>query len=264
MTDEVFEIDASALRMTTLKTIFDADAAAKQYRIVTAYAYSFALRAISADNRAACNSFIDFAIDTAGKGKDQKLADRLQQRKALFDAEIAFSEGQEKLRSNPSDPAANLVVGKHTCLESGDWQGGLRMLAQCNDAKWKEVAELELAPPSTPDDMVTLAARLYDLAASERGWVRDAILLHASDWYRKAIPNLKGLKYAIAKATAESRLAEIKRVDLKPTPPAVQGLLFDPDCAVYGSLRCKPLGGIARAKGATRATEAQLGPHYIG
>ena len=47
------------------------------------------------------------------------------------------------LKTNPTDPEANLVVGKYHCFVKDEWEKGLPMLLKGNDAALKELATAE-------------------------------------------------------------------------------------------------------------------------
>jgi hypothetical protein len=90
------------------------------------------------------------------------------------------------LRSDPNDAEANLAVGKFFCVQRGDWQRGIPLLALGSDAAWNAAAEAELATAATPDDLIRTGNAWWDLAQTRTGREREACLLRAGAWYREA------------------------------------------------------------------------------
>ena len=48
-----------------------------------------------------------------------------------------LTDAQNKLKTNPDDPAANLAVGQWLCFERRDWKQGLQHLAKCSSPALK-------------------------------------------------------------------------------------------------------------------------------
>jgi formylglycine-generating enzyme required for sulfatase activity len=129
---------------------------------------------------------------------------------------------RETLRASPDDAAANLAVGCWLSFERGDWEQGLPHLAKSSSAALKAVAAEELgSPPKDADAQVRLADAWWALAEKVEGKDREALMLHAGDWYAKAAAVLpKGF----AKEKVESRLKDIAKIERpageKPGKPA--------------------------------------------
>jgi hypothetical protein len=102
-----------------------------------------------------------------------------------------------KLLDNPEDAAANLVVGKYFCFDSGNWDIGLPLLAHGSDQELQHVAEMEQAKPSAAPEQLELADTWYTLAKKAKPPVQKSVqklmLSRAVLWYNRALPTLTGL-----------------------------------------------------------------------
>jgi len=134
----------------------------------------------------------------------------------------ALAAAQATLKTNPDDPAANLAVGRWLSFERGDWRQGLPHLAKSGDSGLEGPARQELtSPPTTAEAQVQLADAWWALVEQVQGREKEALMLHAGQWYRKA---QEGLPQGLLKAKTEQRLAEVAklgvRVPEKPMEPA--------------------------------------------
>ena len=109
------------------------------------------------------------------------------------------------LATIPSDPAANLKLGKFYCFMKADWDKGLPMLAMGEDAKLKDMAGKDLKGAADADAQVALADGWWSLAEAAAGSPKKQMQLRAGMWYRQAVGGLEGLE----KAKVEKRLAAI-------------------------------------------------------
>ncbi len=121
-----------------------------------------------------------------------------------------LTDARNTLKTTPDDPAANLAVGRWFCFERQDWEQGLPLLAKCSSPALRGIAEQELkSPPTTPDAQVKLADAWWNLAERVEGKEKDALMLHAGEWYTKA---LSGLPEGFVKAKVGKRLEEVGEV----------------------------------------------------
>lgn len=166
---------------------------------------------LAAENEdfSAAQQFAGLAINVSRNAKDASLLKRSVARSKEFDQNAAaFAETKRalaKLDEQPTDPAANLIVGKFRCFNKGDWENGLPLLALSSDPALKGLAEQEASPPTKPTQQVTLGDGWWALAEKETGPVRSQIQQRAMYWYQQALPTLSGL----AKAKLEKRIAEV-------------------------------------------------------
>jgi len=117
---------------------------------------------------------------------------------------------QEALKANPDDPAANLAVGRWFCFQRGLWERGLPHLAKCSSPTLKTVAAEELdSPPTDPEEQVRLADTWWLLSEKVESTEKNALMLHAGEWYERAAGELpKGF----TKDKVSSRVAEIAKI----------------------------------------------------
>ncbi len=113
------------------------------------------------------------------------------------------------LKSNPNDPDACLVYGKHACFLKGDWTNGLPLLAKSSDARLKEIATKELE--SGADDRaaaVQNADAWYQSLGSINDYPKTQIQMRIYALYSNALPSVTGL----TKAKIVKRLDELENV----------------------------------------------------
>lgn len=153
----------------------------------------------------------EIALSAAKKVRDRKLMKQIVARNKEIEAVgLEFEKLKPffaALKTNPTDPIANMKIGKFFCLAKGDWQKGLAMLALCNDAKLKALAAKELQGPRAADFLV-LGEGWWQQAETEEGKVQKQLQAHAAIWYRKALPELTG----IDKTKVAKRLSQIPEV----------------------------------------------------
>jgi Tol biopolymer transport system component len=92
------------------------------------------------------------------------------------------------LQSDPLHPDANLKVGRFLCVQQGDWQRGVPLVALGSDAAWRAAAEAELSAPATPEEFIRAGTAWWNLAEKLTGPEKQACLLRAGAWYREAAP----------------------------------------------------------------------------
>ncbi len=88
------------------------------------------------------------ATDLARKSKDAAFVKETVARKGtiinesgeLQKAQAKVEEAVDTLEKNPTDPAANLAVGKYRCFTKNQWNKGIPMLALGDDPALKDLA----------------------------------------------------------------------------------------------------------------------------
>jgi hypothetical protein len=150
----------------------------------------------------------ELAVGTAQRGSDPALAKLLAARSGdigrIKSAEARVKPSVSALKDNPSDPAANLAVGRCESFLEGNWSAGLPKLARSGDSTLKSLAQKDLADPTDPTARLELADQWWDLSKREDEPARRNIQLHATGLYRQAVAKLIGL----AKVRAQQRIAE--------------------------------------------------------
>lgn len=119
----------------------------------------------------------------------------------------------EKLKASPGDPSANLAVGRYLCFLKGQWGRGLPMLAKGSDPATASAARKDLGQPAGADARADVGDAWWRLSEIQTGPARAGAQRRAVFWYRKALPDLSGLKRAalekrVAEAAAAGALAE--------------------------------------------------------
>ncbi len=110
-----------------------------------------------------------------------------------------------QVKADATDSEASLTVGKFYCFQQGNWETGLKLLAQGNDPMLKALAEREFAEPPVATDQLQIADAWWDFAATQTAANQKRIKEHAAAWYAKAAPGLAGLD----KTKAEKRRSEM-------------------------------------------------------
>jgi len=132
----------------------------------------------------------------------RELTQRIERGRQAFDA---YQQAVAKLADDPDDAQANLTAGRFTCFIKGDWRQGLAQLAKASDAQFKDVAEKDLARPTSAAEQVALGDAWHQLSASVTAAERPACLAAAAYWYQRALPKLTGLR----KLKIENQLKQI-------------------------------------------------------
>ncbi|HWE95939.1 MAG TPA: hypothetical protein VG269_18395 [Tepidisphaeraceae bacterium] len=110
----------------------------------------------------------------------------------------------KRLKVDPDDPEANLIIGRHLCVNTKQWDAALPYLAKSPDGPTKDAATKDTAGPTEPDSMAAVADLWWDLKDAKANIPPAAAHARAAYWYAKALPGLTGEK----KAIAEKRIAE--------------------------------------------------------
>ena len=96
--------------------------------------------------------------------------------------QAAIQAAQERLKTAPDDPDACQTVGAWLCMEKGDWDEGLKLLAKGNDAALKALAAKDLeSKPSAAGDKATRGDAWWDAAESAAGKTRAIMRRRASE-----------------------------------------------------------------------------------
>ena len=147
------------------------------------------------------------ALDSARQARSSELVKQaVAQAKEIESLEAEFKKvlvAHETLKSSPTDPESNLLVGKYRCFVKRDWENGLLMLALGSDKQLKQLAEAELGEKP---DAISLGDLWWALSEEQESQDKQAIQDRACMWYRKALPTATGL----TKAKLEQRLGSVK------------------------------------------------------
>ncbi len=167
--------------------------------------------AAAADNFEAAGDFLRLAKAAAAGAGGSSLASAVQARDKEVDQLRQEYErvkpAADKLKKDPTDPDANLAVGRYLCFAKGNWEKGLPLLAAGSNVKLAELADKDLAAPTAAADQVELADAWWESAQGEHDAAKTRALQRAFTWYSQALS--AGLS-GITKTKAESRVKTIK------------------------------------------------------
>jgi hypothetical protein len=131
------------------------------------------------------------------------LREDLKQRQTAFQQ---YREALAVLENDPVEPAANSAAGRYLCSVKGDWERGLAMLARGSDSNWKAVATKDLSGAPSAEEQAALGDQWWALADTQTGLDKEASLLRAGSWYRRAE---SGLAAGLGRLKVTSRLREV-------------------------------------------------------
>jgi hypothetical protein len=193
------KVDAATAAVKSLKT-------PKDHQAVGAILSPLIDEGIVAERYGLAKSIASLVLTTATEGRD---SDRIKQMiaklKEVEEVAIEFEKVKDAkavLDAKPTDPAANLAVGKFLCLAKGDWKRGITMLALSDSEEFKEIAQLEL---EAQPDALKIGDGWWKIAEGLEGTAKSRAQFHAGEFYRKALPGLTGL----TKARVEKLVAEL-------------------------------------------------------
>jgi len=154
-------------------------------------------------------------VDLAGKSaaglrsldRRRELQARLGRLDQLSQQRKQVQAAQDKLRTSPDDPQANLIVGRHLLFDAGSDEG-LAYLAKGSDRKLRAVAEAALVAKAAPEEQFKLADAWWSFAQGSNDEDEKALALgRARDLYAAGIEKATGL----ARIEAQKRLDQINR-----------------------------------------------------
>ncbi|HUE69357.1 MAG TPA: LamG-like jellyroll fold domain-containing protein [Pirellulaceae bacterium] len=150
----------------------------------------------------------------------------------------AANAAADRLRTDPTSPHDNLLLGQFRCLVQRDWEQGLPLLAQ-GEGPFAAAATADLRQPHSALDQVQVADAWWDAAAKFDGHEKSMIIARAGEWYARAARNLTGVE----KSRVDRRLEEIAAMEQSARRaytsivPNEFGLAFDGDDHVAIDLR---------------------------
>ena len=127
-------------------------------------------------------------------GLVQEIAAKIKEVDAAAKAYADVEAAMPTLKETPTDPAANLIVGKYFCFTKNDWNKGLPMLALGSDPTLKALAERDMRGAATTQEQVKLGDAWWEMGGRQR----------SAYWYDKALYYLSGLE----KDRARQRIGE--------------------------------------------------------
>lgn len=201
-----FDIDDKSMRNTVLTAAGKSARSPEEFRKVADQLLKLAEDAVVRED-------FDLAVQSAGsaaglarKSRDLPLAARADAReKEISDLRLRSDKvkaAKGKLLVQADDPEANLILGQYLCMDRGEWETGLPLLAKSGHPALRNAAARELAKPTAPAEQLAAGDAWWDAGEKETGGARKALWQRAIRWYEPALPELSGL----AKAKVEKRL----------------------------------------------------------
>lgn len=221
-----YEVNLSALKATVLEAAAGLPATPTLSKTIAETALEVIEDALTADDFEAAAKLLKVADAAAQKAKSVPLVSSVQAkgkqveavRKDFEQAKVAA----EKLAKDPKDAEASAAYGKYLCLRKGDWDKGLALLLESNEAKLKELAVKELRNPTEPADQIDLAEGWLAYGGKQAEPDKTIWLMRAYHWFRQARPKVTGLtKTKVDKAMASSPrhyLTDLDEFDVKLGP----------------------------------------------
>ena len=204
-----FQIEALEMKSTVLAKLASMPRPPEEHAPVAEKALALLEEAVAKDDFRVASHCAETALAEARKAKDKAMVARTSQRAKQIEEIARTFENVKRaattLEKTPTDPDANLAVGKYKCFVHDDWAAGLAMLALGSDGTLKALAAKELQPPSAADEQAALGDAWWDLAEDQEGAEKSPIRKRAAFWYEKALPGLGGL----LKDRVEKRLASV-------------------------------------------------------
>ncbi len=205
-----FDVDPLQARVDCLEAVAKAAKQSSQHRSIARQALSLLDMALAGNDAEAASRLGEIARESAGRAREpglvKQVAARLEAVKELEEAHAEYQKALSRVKDNPFDPEANLVVGRYLCFTEGDWDKGLPMLVRCADPELMALAEQELLATDAPGDQADLGHVWWDLAEKEKkDTTRDSFRARAAHWYARALPSLTGLD----KMKVEARMDDL-------------------------------------------------------
>jgi hypothetical protein len=221
-----FRVDELVLLRDALTVVARASRDKELQAKIAQLALSLVDRAEEADRYSVAKELGEAAIESARDARDTALIKRIQARMEIIEQlDAAHRETEESrltLVDKPTDPAANLAVGKFYGYLKGQWEKAIPMLALGSDPKLQELAKKELQGVASAEEQATLGDGWWELSEAAEGLAQEHLREHTAFLYAKAAPKLAGLR----KAAVEKRLAEVQPQAESPSLPEGAVLLF--------------------------------------
>ena len=218
-----FNVDSLAARAEAMQSIQGKVTLPESSREFVAAALDLSDEAFDAKNYSLAERMSDLSLATARKINNAELIKTLVSRKDLIQESLQkvqrIADARQTLAAQPTDAAANRLLGEYLCLEENDWEQGLPHLTQSGDADLAELACADLSKPTVVDDQLELAERWWSCRFGASADFTSPYRQRAMIWYRAALASLSGLK----KAKVEQRIQELQRLGTATEPPLASG-----------------------------------------
>ncbi len=205
-----FEVDSLKMKVSALEQIAKRIRRPKEREALISDILDLSDEAVAVDRYDHATKLGRMATSFARKIRNadlrKKVAVHVKEIVQIREAYTAAVDALVALKKTPTDPDANLIVGKFRCFYKGDWDTGVPMLALGSDKPLKEVAARDVRQPAVAKEQKKLADDWWDLAEKQKGVSKTNFLIRAGYWYEKAFPTLSGLD----KRRVKQRLMELE------------------------------------------------------
>jgi hypothetical protein len=204
---ENFQVDEIAVRSKMIQDFAQVVRAPAERMAVASAAMTLAEQAYGQQKFDVAAEVAASAEGLAAKAGNAVARMQARQRAIEYGRVARLKDGYDKalaiLAANPDDPVANTTVGRYRVLMLGDYPGGLPHLTKGDDARFKEIAERDLAGALSSQDRLALADAWFDLAKSDSELT--PLYARARYWYRLAQQDAS----ALVQVNIRRRLDEI-------------------------------------------------------
>ncbi len=136
---------------------------------------------------------------------NQVIRDHDKNRKQLQKIYASCKKHFKAISTNPKNAQANQAIGEYYCYWKGDFEKGLKYMANGSSSQVREVAKLELNRPQQKD-LIKIADQWWKQSTALKH-ERPGLLTHVRQLYRAQYPKLTG----VSKRNVELRLREIDK-----------------------------------------------------
>ncbi len=194
MLDRGFVVDAVKMKTDALFTAANSIVRTEHAKAAASESIALVRAAMAQDDYPVAEQLLRVGQAAARKSRDGELirglTDLGREMARIVKAYDALQPALKVLDEKPTDPAANLAVGKFYCLVKGDWATGVDMLALGNDSPYQAPAQKELEEISSPEEQVALGDAWWELGQTSEEREKELLLARACYWYRQAEPQL--------------------------------------------------------------------------
>ncbi len=202
-----YDVDVWELKGEAIKTLSPMARSSAERQQVAEAAFKIAEEAAAGGNYALADQMLKIA---STRVVDPKLKATINVRAREIDdleKQVKFAKlAEERLQTDPENPAANIAWGKYLCFFRGEWEQGLPHLAKGNDAALKTAATEDMKAPTKAEEQIAIGDLWWDAAEATKTSDKHGMLSRSGFWYGQALDETSG----ITKVRLDKRLAEIK------------------------------------------------------
>jgi hypothetical protein len=207
---ESFEVDPLKVKTLVVAATSETRLSQDANRLLLKTAHSMIDAAIAENRFDVAREIHTAAVAAARRVGDRRtIVEIVARAQQIADAQAAWNDTShaiKRLTEDPTDSAANRLVGVYYCFVKERWDDGLPMLAQGDDLQAAELARVELSHPIAPDRQIALADAWWT-EAEARSEFQHILRRRAAFWYQAALANLPP---GLDKLRAEMRLRQIE------------------------------------------------------